>query len=141
MDNMVLISKSDSSTGSGSLRRGRPKRTGFCVRRNGKLYMLAIPSRVLEGEDRINFFLSPTGFAINLIPSGERAISGKLTNRSAMIPRVIADHMTGVKEGVTELVFEEHLDRTWFFPFDQFQPLHAAGNPLPVDHPTTLMEQ
>jgi hypothetical protein len=141
MDDMVLVSKVDSLAGSGSLRLGRPKRTNFCLRRNDKLYMLGIPSGTYEEGDRINFFLSPTGFAVNFTPSGERTISGKLTNRTAMIPRVIADHMTGTKNGVTELVSEEHPNRTWFFPFSQFPPLQAAGNLLPVDHPTTLMEK
>jgi hypothetical protein len=135
-----LVSKADSSNGSGSLRLGRPKRTGFCVRRNGKIYILAIPKSFLGKDDRANFFVSQDGFAVNISHDGERAISGKLTSPHTLIPRIIADQMAGIPDGTTELVCEEHSNRTWFFPFSQFQPLQAAGNLLPINHPTTLME-
>ena len=142
MEGMVLISKADSSNGSDNVRLGRPKRTGFCVRRNGKIYMLGIPKSFFGKDDSINFFLLPdNGFAVNISPNGERAISGKLTSPHTLIPRIIADQMAGIPDGTTELVSEERPNRTWYFPFDQFQPLQPEGNPLPVDHPTTLMEQ
>ena len=141
MEGMVLISKSDSSGGSGKIRPGRPKRTGFCVRRHGKIYMLGIPKSFFGKDDRANFFMSQDGFAVNISPNGERAISGKSTSPHTLIPRVIADHITGIDDGTTELVFEERPDHTWFFPFSQFTPLQTEGNALPVDHPTTLMEQ
>jgi hypothetical protein len=120
MEDMILVSKADSANGSGSTVRGRPKRKGFCLRRNDKLYMLGIPSGAYEDGDRINFFFSPTGFAVTISPNGERAISGKLTNRTAMIPRKISDCMANTSNGVTELIAEERQDKTWFFPFSQF---------------------
>lgn len=120
MDGMVLVSKTDSSNGSGSLRLGRPKRTGFCVRRNGKIYMLGIPKIFFGKDDRINFFMSENGFAVTICPTGERAISGKATTPHTLIPRIIADKMTGVTDGTTNLVSEERPDKTWFFPFSQF---------------------
>ena len=142
MDGMVLVSKADSSNGSGSLRTGRPKRTGFCVRRNGKIYMLGIPKSFFGKDDSINFFLLPdNGFAVNISHDGERAISGKSTSPHTLIPRIIADQITGIPDGTTELVFEERPDHTWFFPFSQFTPLQKEGNALPVVHLTTLMEQ
>jgi hypothetical protein len=141
MDGMVLVSKADSSNGSGSLRTGRPKRTGFCVRRNGKIYMLGIPKSFFGKDDHANFFLSEDGFAVNISPNGERAISGKSTSPHTLIPRVISDQITGIDDGTTELVFEERPNHTWFFPFSQFTPLQKEGNALPVVHLTTLMEQ
>jgi hypothetical protein len=141
MEGMVLVSKVNNSAGSSGLRRGRPKRTGFSIRRYGKIYKLTIPSGLSDDIDRIHFFLSQDGFAISLTPSGERAISGGTTNRTATIPRVISKNMTKANCGVTELFCKKYSDRTWYFPFDQFQPLQPEGNPLPVDHPTTLMEQ
>lgn len=120
MEGMILVAKADTINCSGSLRRGRPKRTNFCLRRNDKLYVLGIPIGAYADGDRINFFFSEDGFAVNINPNGERAISGKLTNRSAMIPRMIADRMMKAKNGVTELVAEERPDRTWYFPFSQF---------------------
>ncbi len=121
MDGMVLVSKTDSSNGSGSLRPGRPKRTSFCVRRSGKKYMMGIPKGLFDEGDSINFFLLPdNGFAVNISPNGERAISGKSTSPNTLIPRVIADKLISISDGTTELVAEERPDRTWYFPFSQF---------------------
>jgi len=140
MKGMVLVSKADSSNGLGGLRLGRPKRTGFCVRRSDKIYMLGIPKSFFGKDDRANFFVSQDGFAVNISPDGERAISGKLSTPHTLIPRIIANQMESIADGTTNLVSEELPDKTWFFPFSQFQPLQAAGDLLPVDHPTTLME-
>lgn len=120
MEGMILVSKADSTNGSGSLRLGRPKRTVFCARRNGKIYTLGIPKSVLGADDRINFFMSADGFAVTICPTGERAISGKSTSPHALIPRIIADQMFGITNGTKDLISEEKPDRTWFFPFSQF---------------------
>ena len=120
MKGMVLVSKADSSNGSSGLRLGRPKRTGFCVRRGGKIYMLGIPKGFFGRDDRANFFVSQDGFAVNISPDGERAISGKATSPHTLIPRIIADQLLGIADGTTNLVSEEKPDRTWFFPFSQF---------------------
>ena len=143
MEGMVLVSKVNGAAGLGGSGRGRPKRTNFCMRRYGKVYKLSIPNGVSDGSDRIHFFLSPDGFAISITPNGERAISGGATNHTATIPRIIGKHMYNTKRGVTELICTEYQNRTWFFPFSQFssaEALHHSGDPLAVDHPTTLME-
>lgn len=133
MESMVLVSKADSSKGSGGLRLGRPKRTGFCVRRNGKIYLLGIPKGFFGKDDRINFFVSQDGFAATICPTGERAISGKTATSQALIPRVIADQLHSTPDGTTELISEERQNRTWFFPFSQFlskENLQTDRNPV-----------
>ena len=120
MEGMVLVSKADSTNGSGSLRLGRPKRTTFCARRNGKIYTLGVPKSLIGADDGINFFMSSDGFAVTICQNGERAISGKSTSPHALIPRIIADQMCGMKDGTKDLISEEKPERTWFFPFAQF---------------------
>jgi len=120
MEGMVLVSKADSLNGSGSLRMGRPKRTNFCIRKNGKIYTLGIPKGFFVDGDKANFFVSQDGFAVSISPDGERAISGKATSPHTLVPRIIADQIDKIKEGTTNLVCQDQGNQTWFFPFSQF---------------------
>lgn len=131
MDKLILVAG----------RTGRPKRTAFALRHYKKSYILAIPSGICEDSDRLHFMELPEGFMVTITPYGEKPMFKNGWCYMTTIPRAIAKRMMRAKRGVTELSYEERSDRTWYFPFDQFRPLQPAGNLLPVDHPTTLMEQ
>jgi len=120
MDDLVLVSKNNRASGLNGRRTGRPTRTDFGLRRYANAYTLAIPLHVCTDGDRIDFFLSASGFAAKIGPNCERAISGKRTARTATIPKEIAEHLGNAKQGATELQVEDREDRLYFFPFAQF---------------------
>jgi hypothetical protein len=130
MDDLVL------TTGRG----GRPKRTGFALRHYKKSYVLVMPNGIYEDGDRLHFMALPEGFMVTLTPWGEKPMFKNGRCYVTTIPRAIAKRMMRAPHGVTELIFEERLNGTWFFPFSQFQPLQSTSGVLPVDDPTTLME-
>lgn len=120
MDEFTLVSKVNSAAGCGSSKAGRPRRTSFCIRRHDGFHLISLPTGVCKNGDRIDFLLSPAGFAIRLSADGERAVYGKQTSRTAKVPNVVLDRMPAFRKGVTELVAEERPNHTWFFPFNQF---------------------
>ena len=120
MEDLVLVSKVNGAAGLSSLRAGRPARTNFCLRGYEKFHLLGLPNGTCGDGDRIDFLMSASGFAVRIGPNGERSISKNRTGRSAMVPKNIVNHIPNLTSGKTELVSEEHPDRTWYFPFSQF---------------------
>ena len=120
MDDLVLVSKNNRAAGLTGTRTGRPTRTSFGLRRYADAYTLAIPMNVCSDGDKIDFFLSSSGFAVRLGPDGERAISGKRTARTATIPKEVAQKLTEVPQGATDLAVDVGPDNLHFFPFSQF---------------------
>lgn len=120
MDELVLISKKNGAAGLDALRSGRPIRTKFCLRRYGPSYILSLPFSLCADGDKIDFFLSASGFAVKIGPDGERSISGKRTGRTATIPKELSKRLESAADGVTDLIYDERPDRLYFFPFSQF---------------------
>ena len=121
MDDLVLVPKVNGAAGLDGSRSGRPARTNFCLRRYASSYVLALPGGTNGDGDKIDFFMSSSGFAVKISPEGERSISGKRTGRTAAIPKEVAKRLTDAAEGVTDLISDARADRLWFFPFAQFK--------------------
>lgn len=117
---MVLVSKFKAPNQGDYRRPGRPSRTSFCLRIYGHSNHIGLPSDECGESDRIDFFVSSTGFAIKISPNGERAISKPSTGKFASLPRKIVRIIPNLQMGVTELIASDIGNRTWFFPFSQF---------------------
>lgn len=122
MDDLVLIRKLSRAEFLKGNRTGRPQRKNFCLRNyNSKgACLLALPGNVYQEGDKAEFYMSGSGFAIQLTPDGSRLITGKKNTRTASIPKELRERMTGMIEGSIELEPQEMPDRMYFFPFSQF---------------------
>jgi hypothetical protein len=120
MEDLVQIKKfSPQNDGSGG-GMGRPRIVGFCLRRYGKVKQLAIPDQYVTEGDKVDFFMSESGFAVRISPDGERSITGKGKTHIASIPSSIIEKINVTENGTTLLVREERPNGIWFFPFSQF---------------------
>lgn len=120
MNDLILVPKSSNAQTLEGSRTGRPSRKKFGLRHYWKSCTLALPPGTCEDGDRIDFFMSKTGFAIQIGPSGGRSISGKKNTRTATVPIEIYRMISHVKEGAQDLVSEDRQQKMWFFPFNQF---------------------
>lgn len=122
MDDLVLVKKMTAGERNQlGMNIGRPNRTTFALRHySEKSFMLAIPSQIVQPGDGVEFFMSSTGFAIQLSPEGSRKLSGKRGASTANIPLEVRQHLSSAPAGSIDLnVVEEMPNRTWFFPFSQ----------------------
>lgn len=120
MDDLVLIQKVARSEVLKDARTGRPVRAVFGLRNYVNACMLALPVSEVNDGDRIDFFLSKAGFAVQIGPYGGRSISGKRSARTASVPPEIREHLKHVSEGSHNLIVDQRPDGIWFFPFSQF---------------------
>lgn len=119
MDDLVLVQKISRAEMMKNSRMGRPIRENFALRNYPKACILAIPPSLVADGDRVDFFLSKVGFAIQITPNGSRTISGRKSGRSASVPLEVRIAMDGAKIGTHELIGEDRLEGLYFFPFSQ----------------------
>lgn len=120
MDDLVRVAKGD--LGMGSRAGGRPPRTTFALRcySGSRKVIMSLPPRLVKSGDRIEFYVSATGFAVLISPDGDRAISSSNGHRSANIPLAVFSRMN-LRDGTNEVpVYEDRGGGMIFFPFDQF---------------------
>jgi len=123
---MVLVSKFKAPTQGDCQRAGRPSRTGFCIRIYGQIKQIGLPNDECREDDKIDFLVSDTGFAVRIGPHGERAISKHRTGKTATLPIKIFKIIPNLKIGKVDLISEKIDERTWFFPFKQFEETEQA---------------
>ena len=121
MEDLVLVKKISRADALENARTGRPARTTFALRQYGGNCILALPYGTYAEGDGIDFFLSKSGFAVQIGPDGSRTISGKKNSRTAAVPLEVRKELIGISEGSLELAAEQRQDGIWFFPFRQFQ--------------------
>lgn len=120
MDDLVLVKKASRADVLKNSRTGRPARTTFALRNYKGTKIIALPHGTYNEGDKIDFFLSASGFAVQVSPEGSRSISGKKNSRTAAVPLEVGKQLDGVAEGSHNLVSDEMPNRMWFFPFAQF---------------------
>jgi hypothetical protein len=120
MDDLVLIPKATREEILRDARTGRPTRKTFALRHYSNACILALPPGICTDSDNVDFFMSKSGFAIQIGPEGGRAITGKKNTRTASVPIEIRKMFKNLVEGSHDLIADERADRIWFFPFSQF---------------------
>lgn len=108
-------------TGEGAL--GRPKRKVFALSsyKGGAMITLCIPEHLVNEGDKIDFYVSVGGFAVQISAAGERAISRTNKTRTAGVPRGVRSLLL-IGSGTTHLnVCEDRGGGLYFFPFSQFE--------------------
>lgn len=120
MEDLVLVKKSSRLEVLENARTGRPKRATFSLRFYANACMVAIPTSLCDEGDKADFYLSKSGFAIQIGPDCSRAISGRKSTKTASIPPEIRAKLDGAPEGSNDLICDERPDRIYFFPFSQF---------------------
>lgn len=121
MEDLVMIKKVSRAEALENARTGRPARTTFALRHYGGNCIIALPHSTYGEGDGVDFFLSKSGFAVQIGPDGSRTISGKKNSRTAAVPLEIRKELEGLNEGSFDLVAEQRPNGMWFFPFAQFQ--------------------
>jgi len=75
---------------------------------------------VAEADERADFYISKSGFAVLISHDGDRSITKSNKGRSAVVPLEVRSLMT-LPAGTTEItVVERKEDKMFFFPFSQF---------------------
>ena len=120
MDDLVLVRKRSSAEVLENARTGRPKRVTFSLRHYANACMVAIPTGLCDEGDKADFYLSKSGFAIQIGPDCGRAISGRKSTKTASVPPEVRAALDGVPEGSHDMVCDEREGRLYFFPFNQF---------------------
>jgi hypothetical protein len=120
MDDLVLIHKASRAEILKDARSGRPARKTFALRHYYNACILALPPGICDGNDKVDFLMSKSGFAIQISPDAGRAITGKRNTRTASVPIEIRKMFKNLVEGSHDLIADERADRIWFFPFSQF---------------------
>jgi hypothetical protein len=120
MEDLVLIKKVSRADVLENARTGRPKRVTFSLRHYANASMIAVPPGSCSEGDNADFYLSKSGFAIQIGPECSRSISGRKSTRTASLPPEIRTALDNVPEGSHDLICEERPDRIYFFPFSQF---------------------
>lgn len=120
MEDLVLVKKASRADVLANTRTGRPARSTFALRNYKGTRILALPHGTYNEGDKIDFFLSGAGFAVQVGPEGSRSISGKKNSRTAAVPLEVGKKLEDVTEGSHTLVAQEMPDRMWFFSFSQF---------------------
>lgn len=122
MDDLILISKKIRAEDQGCKSKGRPPNETFALRSyNGgsNVILTLLPDLVRDG-DRIDFYLSNSGFAVKVCPEGERVVSKSHEARTASVPLAVRSRLT-IPMGTTKIkVYEDRGDGLYFFPFSQF---------------------
>lgn len=120
MDDLILVSKKSSIDG--VTRTGRPIRNTFSLRRYSGNFVMAVPATLVQDGDRCDFYLSASGFALQLNPTGSRAVSKKQgqRTRTVSVPVEVAKALSGVPDGPFDLIVDARPERIYFFPFIQF---------------------
>ena len=122
MDHLVHVPKQTIAGGDNKRSKGRPPRVAFALRSydGGELVHLAIPPHLVEDGEGIDFYISKAGFAVLISYEGERSITKSNKARSAVVPPEVRSLMN-LPAGTTEITVVEHgEDKTFFFPFSQF---------------------
>lgn len=120
MDDLVLVRKVSRAEVLENARTGRPKRATFSLRHYANACMVAIPTALFEDGDKADFYLSKSGFAIQIGPDCSRAISGRKSTKTASVPTEVRAALDGVPEGSHDMVYDKRGHRLYFFPFNQF---------------------
>jgi bifunctional DNA-binding transcriptional regulator/antitoxin component of YhaV-PrlF toxin-antitoxin module len=120
MEDLVLIKKVSRAEVLENTRTGRPPRATFSLRLYANACLLAIPVGLCNDGDRADFYLSKSGFAVEIGPDCSRSISGRRSTRTASLPAEVREALAGVAEGSHSLICDERPDRMYFFPFSQF---------------------
>lgn len=120
MEDLVLVKKASRADVLKDARTGRPSRTTFALRNYKGTKIIALPHGTYNEGDKIDFYLSGSGFAVQIGPDGSRSISGKKNSRTAAVPLEVGKKLDGVAEGSHNLVADEMANRMWFFSFAQF---------------------
>jgi hypothetical protein len=120
MEDLVLIKKISRAEAFENTRTGRPARSTFSLRHYANASMIAIPNSVCNDGDKAEFYLSKSGFAIQIGPDASRAISGRKNTKTASVPIEIRAALQSVPEGSHDLIGEARQDGLYFFPFSQF---------------------
>lgn len=120
MEDLVLIKKVSRAEVLENTRTGRPPRATFSLRLYANACLLAIPVGLCNDGDRADFYLSKSGFAVEIGPDCSRSISGRRSTRTASLPAEVREALAGVAEGSHSLICDERPDRLYFFPFSQF---------------------
>lgn len=120
MDHLVHVPKQTAMGGGNA--KGRPRRVSFALRSydGGELVHLAIPPHLVEADERADFYISKSGFAVLISYNGDRSITKSNKGRSTVVPLEVRSLMT-LPAGTTEItVVENREDKMFFFPFSQF---------------------
>jgi len=117
MEDLVLVKKISQADALANKRTGRPKRQGFALRNYSKAVMVALPYGISKDGDKIDFYLSSTGFAIKIGPECSRAISGKKSSKTVSVPVEVRKRLEFLPEGSRPLVSDEMPGNMFFFPF------------------------
>lgn len=120
MEDLVLIKKVSRAEVLENTRTGRPPRATFSLRLYANAALLAIPVGLCSDGDRADFYMSKSGFAVQIGPDCSRSISGRRSTRTASLPPEVREALAGVAEGSHSLICDDRPDRMYFFPFSQF---------------------
>lgn len=117
MEDLVLIKKNTRNEILKNARMGRPARTTFSLRHYADTTLLAIPPGFVQPGDNVDFYMSKTGFAIDIGPLCERAISGRKGTSTVSAPKELHDALTGIPVGSRDVSYITLDDGKLFFPF------------------------
>jgi hypothetical protein len=117
MDDLVLIPKVSAGQRNQSSRHGRPKRVTFALRNYGTTCFVAIPDNIHTDGDKVDFYKSSKGFAIQLSPSGTRKVTHRKTNITATLPMEIRTLLNGMFAGSITVPHTAMPNNTFFFSF------------------------
>ena len=122
MEDLVLVRKvSIGERIKGNPNSGRPVRSVFALRKYSKSnFILAFPTNLAQQGDCAEFYVSSTGFAVQITPEGSRKLTGKKGAYTANIPTEMRERLQGAPDGSSDLICDERPDRLYFFPFSQF---------------------
>ncbi len=122
MEGLSRVSKRPEGMDDCKMRLGRPRRETFALRsyNAGSTMILTVLPHLVTEVDKIDFYVSDSGFAVMISPKGERSISKSHNNRNAGVPLAVRTKLK-LPEGTTDItVVEDRGDGLYFFPFSQF---------------------